>query len=205
MFHLTSFFSESSSSWLHHWLPNSQLTFYNEFLKSNSRIVTRIGKRQDRSVGRTQWSSFWSTETRTSWRISKSRGALTVSWCNQRSVNVLWIWKAFRSRLPQQDFNTVWIRAVLNLLLLFTLCTLTSVAPEFSHNSGSKRYSPWENSHESNNQDNLSREAENGDDRSDNHYDVCSEMGGSCWIFVEFSLNVTVMQELYRAWYSCFL
>ena len=54
VFHLTFFFSESSSSWLHPWLPHSQLAFHDKFLKGNSRIVTRMGKRQDRSVGRIQ-------------------------------------------------------------------------------------------------------------------------------------------------------
>ena len=55
-------FSESSASWLHPWLPNSQLTFHDKFLKGNSRMVTRIGKRQDRSVGLVQQSLFWSTK-----------------------------------------------------------------------------------------------------------------------------------------------
>ena len=40
------------------------------FLKGNSRMVTKIGKHQDRSVGRIQRSLFWSTKTRTNWRTS---------------------------------------------------------------------------------------------------------------------------------------
>ena len=121
--------------------------------------------------------------------LCRSRSVPIVSWCNHRIVRVLWIWIALPSRLHHQDFNTLRIRAVLNLLLLFTLCTLTRVAHEFSHNSGSKRFSPWENKPWSNNQDNLSSEAENGDYWSNNHNEVCSEMGGSCWPPVTFLLT----------------
>ena len=118
-----------------------------------------------------------------------SRSFPIVSWCNHWIVRVLWIWKAHPSRLHQQDFNTLRIRAVLSLLLLFTLCTLTRVAHEFSHSSGSKRFSQWENKPWSNNQDNLSSEAENGDYWSNNHSEVCSEMGGSYWPPVAFLLT----------------
>ena len=65
----------------------------------------------------------------------------------------------------------------------FTLCTLTRVAAEFSHISGSKRFSPWENKPWSPNKDNL-REAENGDYWPNDHNEVCSEMGGACWPLV---------------------
>ena len=66
----------------------------------------------------------------------------TVLRCNQRIVDVLWVWIALPSCLPQQDFNTFGVLAVLSLLFLVTLCTLTRVAPEFSHNSGSRWFSP---------------------------------------------------------------
>ena len=128
-----------------------------------------------------------------------------VSWCNHRIVNVLWIWVALPSCFSEHNFNTLRIRAVLSLFHLFTLRMLTRAAPEFSHNSGCKQFSPWENEPWSNNKDYLLSEAENGHSWSNNHNEVCSEMGGSCWIFFEFSLDVTAMEELYRAWYSCLL
>ena len=117
-----------------------------------------------------------------------SRSVPIVSWCNHRIVRVLWIWIVLPSRLHQQDFNTLRIRSVLSLLHLFTLCTLTRAAHEFSHNSGSNRFSPWENKPWSNNQDNLSSEAESVYYWPNNHNDVCSEMGGSCWPPVAFLL-----------------
>ena len=68
--------------------------------------------------------------------------------CNHRIVKIFRIWIALPSRLPQQDFNAFGIRAVLILSLLVTLCSLTRFAPEFSHDSGSVWFSPWENRHE---------------------------------------------------------
>ena len=148
-----------------------------------------MGKRQDRSVGRIQWSSFWSTKTRTSWRTS-------VSWCSHRIVRVLWIWIALPSRLHQQDLNTLRIRAVLSLLLLFTLCTLTRVAPEFSYFSGSKRSSPWENSHEA-----TIRIICRAKLRMVMIGRIITMMSALKWaVHVEFSLNFLLT---WRQWRSC--
>ena len=40
------------------------------FLKCSSRVVMRMGRCQDRSVGRNQRSLFWSSNTLPDWRIS---------------------------------------------------------------------------------------------------------------------------------------
>ena len=46
-----------------------------KFLKGSSRIVMRLGKCQDRSVGRIQRFLFWSSRTLPDWRTSQSGGA----------------------------------------------------------------------------------------------------------------------------------
>ena len=58
----------------------------------------------------------------------------------------------------QQVFNTFGVRAVLTLSFLVTLCSLTLVSSEFSHDSGS-------------------RVNEKSDYWSNDQYEVCFQMG----------------------------
>ena len=86
----------------------------------------------------------WAPQHRAALRLVQ-----TENFIDHRIDNIFWVWTALPSRLPQQDFNNPGeLRTVLSLIFLLTLCTLTRVGPEFSDNSGSKWFSPWENSHE---------------------------------------------------------
>ena len=55
--------------------------------------------------------------------------SITILRCNHGTHGVLRVWIALPSRVPQQDFNTFGVRAVLTSSSLGTVCSLTRVAP----------------------------------------------------------------------------
>ena len=128
VFDLTFCFSESSAPWLRPWVH-----FDDKLLKGNSRIVTRIGNCQDRSVGRIQRSLVLQDSS----RLTK----FTVQRCYHEITNIFLVWIALSTCFCKHDFNSLGGRAVLSLFLLLDLRTLTRVTQEFCHNSGSRWFS----------------------------------------------------------------
>ena len=122
-------FSESSASWLHPWLPNSQLTFHDKF--SERQLTNGHKNRKGPGYIRGSDPAIFVLKPQDSYRLTD----FMVSWCNHRIVNVLWIWIFLPRRLPQQDLNTLWIRAVLSIFLF--------VQSVYAHTCCSRVYSQF--------------------------------------------------------------
>ena len=105
-----------------------------KFLKGNSRRITKMGKCQNKIC--------WSYPKISVLKLQDPSGLtnLIILRCNQGIADVLLVWIELSSSLPRQGLNTFGERAVLILSLLVTLGTLAPVAPEFSHDSGSRRF-----------------------------------------------------------------
>ena len=64
--------------------------------------------------------------------------------CYHGIVHFFQVWTDPLSNFSQQDFNTVGVRTILIWSFLVPLFTLTRVAPNIPHNSGSKLFSSGE-------------------------------------------------------------
>ena len=107
------YFSESSASWPPRILSSLAFNFASDlprqFLKGSSRMVTRMGKCQDRSVGRIQRSV---SELQDSSRLTN----IIILVCNHGIVDVFRFWINLSSNGRQQAFNGLAVRVCLPLV-----------------------------------------------------------------------------------------
>ena len=126
----------------------SSLAF--NFLGWPSTVITEGHLKNCHKNGKVPGQICWSYPKISLLELQDSSGLtnILISRCNHGIVDVLWVSITLSSSLAQQDFNTFGVRAVLSLSFLVTLCSLTRIAPEVSHNSGSRWFCPWESGHE---------------------------------------------------------